>query len=97
MRSVPMILLISLCTFATFAGEISEFDLQSQFIGAAITNRGYRRSFTEANGENDSQLLVRHSPAAAWRRRKRWLRLVAQQSLRTERSQNPVQKMNVKC
>ena len=63
MRSVPLILLISLCTFATFAGEISEFDLQSQFIGAAITNRGYRRSFTEANGENDSQLLVRRGPA----------------------------------
>jgi hypothetical protein len=35
MRSVPLILLISLCTFAAFAGEIREFNLQNRFIGAA--------------------------------------------------------------
>jgi len=35
--------LISLCTFAPFAGQISEFDLQNQFIGAACNvKRGLR-------------------------------------------------------
>ncbi len=32
---VPLILLISLYTLAAFAGEISEFSPQNQFIGAA--------------------------------------------------------------
>jgi len=58
MRSVPLILLISLCTFAAFADEIRELNLQNQFIGAACNV-------------------------------KRWLRLLAQQSSRTEGSQNP--------
>ena len=53
------------CTFAASAGEIHEFDLQNQFIGAGCNV-------------------------------KRWARLLAQQSLRTEKSQNPVRKMNVK-
>jgi hypothetical protein len=35
MRSVPLFLLILHSTFAIFAGEISEFNLQNQFIGAA--------------------------------------------------------------
>jgi hypothetical protein len=45
MRSVPLILLISLSTFAIFASEIGEFDLQNQFSGAAA-----RKSFQENNG-----------------------------------------------
>src|SRR5207253_821481 len=66
---------------------------QSRFTKPVHRRRDHRswlqRSFTEANEaneENDSQLLVRRSPAAAWRRRKHWLRLLAQQSSRTGKS-----------
>jgi len=64
MRSVLLILLISLCTLAAFAGEIREFNLQNQFFGAACNV-------------------------------KRWLRLLSQQSSRTERSQTQFKEMNV--
>jgi hypothetical protein len=37
MRSVPLILLIPLCPFAAVAGEIREFNLQKQFVGAACS------------------------------------------------------------
>src|SRR6266481_5773267 len=39
----PLILLISLCTFAAFAGEIREFNLQNQFIGAACNVKRWPR------------------------------------------------------
>jgi hypothetical protein len=35
----------------------AEVDLQNQFIGAAITDHSYRRSFTKVNEANDSQPL----------------------------------------
>jgi hypothetical protein len=48
-------------------------------------------SFTKANGENDSQLLVQQSIGAACTV-KRCLRLLAQQSLKAERSQNRIRR-----
>jgi len=40
---VPLILLISLNTLAAFAGEISEFSPQNQFIGAACNLKRWPR------------------------------------------------------
>jgi len=39
--------LISLCTFAAFAGKIREFNLQNQFIGSACNVKRWPRLLAE--------------------------------------------------
>ena len=57
MRSVALILLISLSTFATFAGEISEFNLQNQFSGAACNVKRWPRLLARNDRERENHQI----------------------------------------